>query len=132
MRSAYGLRSLFVAIAIVATLCAVTVPIARWYYYVRAEAYASSCDSHLGQIAHALLVYREEHGALPPAFICDSNGRRMHSWRVLILPYLGWEDLFRRYDFSQPWDSPANARLQSEMPDYYRCVSTDTQSETPF
>ena len=43
----------------------------------------------------------------------------MHSWRVLILPYLEEQELFNRYDFSQPWNSEANMRLASEMPSIY-------------
>ena len=40
--------------------------------------------------------------------------------RILILPYLGQDDLYRAYDFNQPWDSPKNRKLLDRMPDVYR------------
>ena len=47
------------------------------------------CTCHGGgQIQLALSVYADEHGAYPPAFVADASGRRMHSWRALLLPYL--------------------------------------------
>lgn len=47
----------------------------------------------------------------------------MHSWRVLILPYLGHTGLYRRYRFNEPWDGPTNSLLLDQMPDEYRCPS---------
>ena len=32
--------------------------------------------------------YHYECGSLPPAYIADEHGRPLHSWRVLILPYI--------------------------------------------
>lgn len=43
----------------------------------------------------------------------------MHSWRVLLLPYLQEQELFDRYDFTQPWNSEKNLRLATEMPSIY-------------
>ena len=35
----------------------------------------------------------------------------MHSWRVLLLPYLDRSDLYKAYDFTEPWDGPNNRKL---------------------
>ena len=43
----------------------------------------------------------------------------MHSWRVLILPFIEERDLFNSYDFSQPWNSPDNLKLADQMPEMY-------------
>lgn len=43
----------------------------------------------------------------------------MHSWRVLLLPFLDGNDLYEQYDFSQPWNSEANLRLAEKMPPVY-------------
>ena len=79
------------------------------------------CVSNLRLIAAAIIEYCDVHGNLPPAYIADKNGRRMHSWRVLLLPHLGYEELYQQYDFEKPWDSPGNLALANEMPDVYRC-----------
>jgi hypothetical protein len=68
----------------------------------------------------ALLRYCSDHGALPPADTTDRTGRRMHSWRVLLLPYLGEQALYSKINLNEPWDSPANRRLSGRMPEYYR------------
>ena len=59
-------------------------------------------------------------GTFPPAVVYGPDGKPWHSWRVLILPYLGQNDLYRSYDFNQPWDSPKNRKLLDRMPDVYR------------
>jgi len=64
-----------------------------------------------------------EHGSYPPAFLADKNGRPVHSWRVLILPYLDQRGLFAEYRFDEPWNGPNNRKLLHRMPDVYRCPS---------
>jgi hypothetical protein len=56
---------------------------------------------------------------LPPAYIADEDGRPMHSWRVLILPFMSDQKLYEQYDFSEPWDGPNNRKLIDQMPSYY-------------
>src|SRR5207244_4506816 len=48
----------------------------------------SVCVNNLKQIGLALQNYHDDFGCFPPAYIADENGRPMHSWRVLILPYI--------------------------------------------
>lgn len=81
------------------------------------------CSSHLRQIGVALLAYHDDHGTLPPAVLLDKAGTPMHSWRVLLLPYLGEQALYDRYDFDQPWDGPDNLLLLSSMPGVYASPS---------
>jgi hypothetical protein len=47
------------------------------------------------------------------------DGRPWHSWRVLLLPYLGQQELYDAYDFSEPWDGPDNRKLAKRMPELY-------------
>ncbi len=46
------------------------------------------CKNNLRNIALALRNYETEYHALPPAFTVDAEGKPLHSWRTLILPYL--------------------------------------------
>src|SRR5262245_36816894 len=43
----------------------------------------------------------------------------MHSWRVLLLPFLEHRKLHSEYEFSQPWDGPDNQPLAPRMPRTY-------------
>jgi prepilin-type processing-associated H-X9-DG protein len=64
----------------------------------------------LKQIALALHNYEQDQNAFPPAYTVDADGRPLHSWRTLILPYLEQEALYQTIDLSKPWNDPANAR----------------------
>ena len=75
-----------------------------------------------------MLNYESANGRFPPAYVADEKGRPMHSWRVLILPYLGEEELYKQYNMKDPWDSPHNRALASRMPKVYRCPRADSQS----
>ena len=65
---------------------------------------------------------------MPPAFTVDQAGKPLHSWRVLILPYLGEKerDLYSKIRLDEPWDSDYNRQFQTETPDVYHCPSNPT------
>jgi len=89
----------------------------------REAARRASCMSNLQQIGMAMMMYESEHKCFPPAYLPDKNGRPMHSWRVLLLPYLEHQDVCAQYRFGEPWDSPHNRALADKMPPVYRCPS---------
>lgn len=76
----------------------------------------TACKQNLKRIARALNAYADAYGTYPPPAVLDASGKPMHSWRVLILPYLGEERLYASYDLNRPWDSPENSSLQAQMP----------------
>lgn len=80
-------------------------------YSSRGPARKAHCRHQLKQIGLALKAYHADYGKFPPAFIADADGNPMHSWRVLILPYLGQQELYDQYRFDEPWDSEYNAQL---------------------
>jgi hypothetical protein len=63
--------------------------------------------------------YHDANKHFPPAVVCDKEGRLLLSWRVLLLPYLDEEDLFKRFHLDEPWDSPHNIQLLDQMPDLF-------------
>ncbi len=91
---------------------------------------STQCSNNLREIALALNAYHDAHGTYPPAYLADTKGKPMHSWRVLVLPFLGQQELFDEYDFSQPWNGPANRRLLDRMPDVYRCPAEENLAST--
>src|SRR5690349_18070524 len=70
----------------------------------REAARRSTCQCRLKQIGLALHNYLAAEGSFPPAYTVDADGKPMHSWRALILPYFEG-GLENSYDFSKPWDS---------------------------
>jgi hypothetical protein len=65
----------------------------------------------------------------------DAAGNPKLSWRVYLLPYLGFPDLFAKFRLDEAWNSPNNFPLLSQMPDLYRSpgdspASTTTQFQT--
>ncbi len=91
----------------------------------------SACEGNLAQIATALELYHDTHGVYPPPYFADENGKPIHSWRVMILPQLGYKWLYDRYDFNQPWDSPQNLMIISQMPSVFGCP-LDTNGVASF
>jgi prepilin-type processing-associated H-X9-DG protein len=83
----------------------------------------SSCKGHCAQLAVALHNYHDVYGSFPPAYVADAAGNPMHSWRVLLLPFIEEHSLYQRYNFNEPWNGPNNRLLAAEMPRTYGCPS---------
>jgi hypothetical protein len=47
----------------------------------------------------------------------------MHSWRVLVLPWLEQKEIYDRYRFNEPWDGPNNRKLHDLVVPTYVCPS---------
>ena len=63
--------------------------------------------------------YHDTHDRLPPAVVYGEDGRPLYSWRVLLLPYIEQEDLYKQFHLDEPWDSPHNLSLLERMPSTY-------------
>ncbi len=96
----------------------------------REAARRSQCTCNLCQVKLALHNYHETYGTLPPAYVADAAGRPMHSWRVLILPFLEQQSLYARYNFAEPWDGPNNIKLLNSMPSILACPSRFSENPT--
>lgn len=90
---------------------------------------STQCSSNLVFLRVALANYHDDHGCFPPAYFADPDGKPMHSWRALILPYFGDEGIaaYQQYDFSQPWNSPKNQLLANHaVSRHFRCPSMES------
>jgi hypothetical protein len=83
---------------------------------VREAANRAKGQNNLRELAIAMHNYNDTFGSLPPAVIYDEDGKPLHSWRVLLLPYLEQNALFQQLRLSEPWDSPHNEPLLAWMP----------------
>lgn len=84
------------------------------------------CPYKLKQIGFALRNYHDVYGTFPPAYVADKNGKPMHSWRVLILPFMEYREVYDAYDFTEPWDGPKNRKLAASVPEIYVCPDRPT------
>ena len=91
----------------------------------RRNAITVNAQSPLNQLLLALHNYHDVHGRFPPAYLADVDGTPMHSWRVLILPYIEQRSLYDAYDFAEPWNGPNNSKLINRMPPIYGSPSED-------
>ncbi len=86
------------------------------------------CANNLKQIALGLQNYGDKCGCLPPPYVPDKNGKPMHSWRVLVLPYIEQGSLYQAYRFDEPWDGPNNSKLAAAANYAYVCSGDRTTS----
>src|SRR5262249_15795660 len=85
----------------------------------------SRCKNNLKQIGLALHNYSDKYGSLSPAHTDGAHRRHMHSWRVLILPFLDQAPLYNQYRFDEPWDGPNNRKLAGTILEVFNCPSDD-------
>jgi len=88
----------------------------------------TTCQGCLTTIAIAMHNYHTKYGHFPPAFLADSQGKPIHSWRALLLEFLD-PDLYAKYKWDEPWNGPNNRKLEAKMPRYYACPA-DNESRT--
>jgi len=81
---------------------------------------AIQSSNNLKQIALAMHNYHDVNEAFPPAAVCDKKGKPQLSWRVLILPYVEQESLYKQFKLDEPWDSENNKKLLAKMPAVYK------------
>ena len=79
----------------------------------------SQSANNLKQIALAMHNYHDTNNAMPPAAVCDKRGKPQLSWRVLILPYIEQDALYKQFKLDEPWDSDNNKKLIDKMPKVY-------------
>jgi len=75
----------------------------------------------LHEIAYAIYKYNDTHLRLPTNLVSKDN-KPLLSWRVQLLPFLGQDELYKRFKLDEPWDSEHNKKLVAEMPKLYAPV----------
>ena len=83
-----------------------------------------ACVDRMHRVTLAILLYECDHGTLPPAYTVDASGNPLHSWRVLLLPYLGQQELFDSIRLDEPWDSEHNQQFHKHVLETYQCPSS--------
>ncbi len=78
----------------------------------------------MSDIGSALLAYHQTFSQFPvdnsvPQLIAP-NGLPYLSWRVHLLPFMGYGDLYKQFKLNEAWNSPTNFALLNQMPDAFR------------
>ena len=83
-------------------------------------------QNHLKEIGLAFHNYQSKKNVLPaPVLYGGTTGKVPYSWRVAILPYVSHPELYKQYDFDEPWDGPNNRKLLQMMPEVYSYPGPD-------
>ncbi|WP_144976701.1 DUF1559 family PulG-like putative transporter [Bremerella volcania] len=78
-------------------------------------------------LGQALAQQIADNQTIPAASPANKQGRQLLSWRVHLLPYLGYDDLYSKFNLNEPWDSPHNIKLAAEKP--YAYMTPDTPDD---
>src|SRR5262245_9095664 len=107
-RRGFTLIELLVVIGIIAVLVGLLLPAVQ---KVREAANRLSCQNNLKQLALASHSYCGTYAAFPPgvqkALYDDAPAFRGYSLFTYLLPYLGQDNLYRSWDFSDPLHNTA-------------------------
>jgi hypothetical protein len=90
---------------------------------VREAAARAQSQNNLKQLAIAMHNNESTTGSLPAQAIYDKDGKPLLSWRVMLLPYLDQNELYKQFKLDEAWDSPHNKKLLAKMPVTYQAPS---------
>jgi hypothetical protein len=88
--------------------------------------------NNLKQIALAFHNYHDVYKSFPPAALYDKAGKPGLSWRVLILPFIEQDNLFKKFHLDEPWDSEHNKKLLDGMPKVYQAPGAKPLNRTHY
>jgi hypothetical protein len=86
----------------------------------------ASCLNRMHQLVLALQNYYATNSRLPPACSVDKNGKPLHSWRVLILPFLEYKYIYKSLNLALPWNAPTNNNVLALQMREFSCPSDPT------
>ena len=94
-----------------------------------------STENALKALADGIKLYVHRYQVMPPRFVYGAkegqDDRPYHSWRVLLLPFVGEKELYKKIRLDEPWDSEYNRQFHAQTPAVYRRAgSTLNPSET--
>lgn len=89
----------------------------------REAARRMQCSGNEKQIMIALHNYHDTYGTFPPAYSVDQSGKALHSWRVLILPFMEQGNLYDQIKLDESWDSSHNSQFHAISLPCYICPS---------
>jgi hypothetical protein len=96
---------------------------------VRLAATNAQSGNNMTQLAMAFHDRHDTYGYITPS-IDSKEGKPLLSWRVELLPYLGYDQIYKQFKLDEPWDSANNKPLLNSMPRVYAMPGDPPNSTT--
>ncbi|MCL2742505.1 MAG: DUF1559 domain-containing protein [Planctomycetaceae bacterium] len=119
----FTLVDFLVIVAIMGILIALLLPAVPAAREAAKRMQRMQCTNNMKEIVFAFHNYHDVYGCLPPVYTVDEGGKPLHSWRVLILPFIEQKALYEKIRLDEPWDSEHNQQFHEAVPDTFRCPS---------
>jgi len=120
----FTLVELLVIITIIGVLLALLLPAIQ---AAREAARYTACTPD--GVPHSLRIYHEIYDSFPPAYTTDAEGKPLHSWRVLMLPFHDKQALYDKIRLDEPWDSPHNSQFHNPAPNAHGLVCQSREKD---
>jgi hypothetical protein len=101
----------------------------------REDAEALQVMNKLKQVGLAFHNFESAYRTFVPQAIVSKEGKKLLSWRVMILPYIEESALYEQFHLDEPWDSEHNTKLVDKIPKLYATVGAGkgkTSIQTPL
>lgn len=82
---------------------------------VRRAADTMVSANNMRQLMIGMHNYHVDFNCLPPA-TTGTEGKPLHSWRVLLLPYMEQDNIYKKLKLTEPWNSEHNLKVFESVP----------------
>jgi Protein of unknown function (DUF1559) len=102
--------------------------VVAWLFWDRIASVAGENIQNRNNLSEIGIAMHNHHDKINffPNNTYDPQGRPLLSWRVHLLPQLGEQALYSRFNLNEPWDGPTNKPLLAQMPRVYGTPANNT------
>jgi hypothetical protein len=87
------------------------------------SAQSQQAANDMKRLSIAFHNFEAKYGGFVPRMTVSPDGKPLLSWRVHLLPFFGYSDLYEQFHLDEPWDSPHNIELVEQIPLTYQSAN---------